>query len=505
MRALRLIVLALALIPAMSAQQSRDLTIEPVHQVPPGDHAALFVGINEFEDPAVTDLRFAVNDAVALAYLTVVDLKLIAPEDAMLILGGTPTTEPLRIQLSELEGMDVIVRRDADYTTLRDGLRFAARRGREFLLVSISSHGFTSEDERSYIMPADADLDYLVQRSLPLRDLQADIAQAGRSLVLIDACRNTPRRGALASRTPAAMAPAFREALGRFSGSAVLTSASVGEVSWEDETLGHGVFMHHVLEGLRGAAPADSSGLVRVGGLMRYVSEEVERHGLAQPGMSVQRPWYRGPEAARAIPLAVRLFDQRVPTRSVEDVYAEAKTLYEAENYLGALPLLKEAANRGHAGAQNDLGYMYRIGRVVQVNHSEAARLFRLAADQGHARAQFNLGIMYNHGSGMPKDKHEAVRLIRLAADQGLAIALFNLSVRYENGLDVPMDHREAVRFLRLAADQGFANAQARLGWVYEYGLGGSPRDQSEARRLYRLAAAQGHAGAQRSLDRLGG
>ena len=53
----------------------------------------------------------------------------------------------------------------------------------------------------------------------------------------------------------------------------------------------------------------------------------------------------------------------------------------------------------------------------------EAARLYKLAADKGHAGAQVNLGVFYEQGrGGLLKDDREAARLFKLAADQGNAV-----------------------------------------------------------------------------------
>ena len=58
----------------------------------------------------------------------------------------------------------------------------------------------------------------------------------------------------------------------------------------------------------------------------------------------------------------------------------------------------------------------------------------RLAAEQGDARAQFALGFMYRDGRGVAQDDTEAVRWYILAAEQGNADAQFNLGFMYVEG-----------------------------------------------------------------------
>ena len=95
-----------------------------------------------------------------------------------------------------------------------------------------------------------------------------------------------------------------------------------------------------------------------------------------------------------------------------------------------AVRQLRQAAERGDAEAQNNLGVSYDHGDGIAKDDAEAVRWYRLAAEQGHAKAQNNLGTMYKFGVGVPKDAVAAVRWYRLAAEQGHAKAQYNLGVR---------------------------------------------------------------------------
>lgn len=79
-------------------------------------HAGLFVGVNVFpEENSLTSLNFAVNDAVCLAHLFVVELKLIQPDRATLALSGAPTGYAAA-QLTALKAAGVAV---TDATKIR--------------------------------------------------------------------------------------------------------------------------------------------------------------------------------------------------------------------------------------------------------------------------------------------------------------------------------------------------------------------------------------------------
>ncbi len=100
-------------------------------------------------------------------------------------------------------------------------------------------------------------------------------------------------------------------------------------------------------------------------------------------------------------------------------------------------------------------------------------------AEQGHAKAQNNLGVMYKSGKGVPQDYTEAVKWYRLAAEQSYA---------------------EAVKWYRLAAEQGHASAQYNLGTLCSKG-NGVPQDNALAHMWYNIAAANGDDNASKYRD----
>lgn len=154
-----------------------------------------------------------------------------------------------------------------------------------------------------------------------------------------------------------------------------------------------------------------------------------------------------------------------------------------------AVSACRRLADQGLAGAQQNLGNMYRKGQGVPQDYAEAAKWFRKAAEQGRADAQSNLGKMYENGlGGLPRDYGEALNWFRKAADQGDAIAQGNLADMYENGRGVPQDSTEAASWYRKAADQGYALAQYNLGLLYTDGRG-VPQDYVQAHMWLSLSA----------------
>jgi TPR repeat protein len=99
--------------------------------------------------------------------------------------------------------------------------------------------------------------------------------------------------------------------------------------------------------------------------------------------------------------------------------YKAGVAAYERGDYAAALREFRPLAEKGHAGAQNQLGNMYRYGMGVRKAHTKAVTWFRAAAAQGHAGAQNQLGVMYFRGEGVPKDYVRAHMWFNLAVSQG--------------------------------------------------------------------------------------
>jgi TPR repeat protein len=169
------------------------------------------------------------------------------------------------------------------------------------------------------------------------------------------------------------------------------------------------------------------------------------------------------------------------------------------KNDVEAMRWYRLAADQGDPIGQNSVGVMYANGEGVPKNDAEAVKWYRLAATQNE-EAQFNLGVMYANGRGVSKNPAEAVRWYRRAADRGDSSAQFNLGLMYYNGEGVPRNDAEAVKWLRRAADQGIAQAQATLGVMYADGAG-VPKNDAEAYFWFNLAAAQGNADAKHNRD----
>jgi len=150
----------------------------------------------------------------------------------------------------------------------------------------------------------------------------------------------------------------------------------------------------------------------------------------------------------------------------------------QRRDYSTAFAGLSKHAEQGHAGAQYNLGHMYRLGHGVPKNKQIAVTWYRKAAMQGHDDAQHKLGIMYDSGHGVVKDGQQAAAWYRRAADQGHADAQYDLGVSYAKGEGVARNDPMAYFWFLLASAQGIKNAAENRD-IVERGL--SPKQRADA------------------------
>lgn len=73
---------------------------------------------------------------------------------------------------------------------------------------------------------------------------------------------------------------------------------------------------------------------------------------------------------------------------------------------------------------------MYYNGYGVEQNYAEAFKLYKQAADRGNAKAQNNLGWLYYTGMGVPMDRSIARSWFRVSCQNGEQLACNNLRLR---------------------------------------------------------------------------
>jgi hypothetical protein len=211
----------------------------------------------------------------------------------------------------------------------------------------------------------------------------------------------------------------------------------------------------------------------------------------------------------------------RVDPANPAAMFQFARALALANKHMAAVKYYLDAADRGHAGAMNDLGGIFEYGIGVPKNLATATEWYERAAGAGHMGAMAHLGELSENAGGVgnlanAKQWYEkaamlgdavsmnslanllkqagelpaAVDWYGKAARHGLASAMNSLGELSEAGTGLPQDYASARSWYRKAADLGDADAMGRLGAMLESGRGG-PQDLDAAREWHVKGAAR--------------
>ena len=293
-----------------------------------GHRWAVVVGVNDYQKPSVTDLRYAESDA-----------KLFS--SALCEVGGF---EPERVFLYTPDAERPDDRpRLTNLVYRMESLKEVVSEN-DSLFFYFAGHGVEIDGE-TFLLTENADnrsratLTMSALRAELLLELLRD-CNAKETLVVLDACRNDPMagRGSEDNRMSDAMSrglvfasksngatPKVQKSL------ATLLACGVGERSYEWPEKQHGYFTYHLVEGLKSRA-SDSAGQVSLAGLSRYVREKVSQD--ARLAGHVQQPSlkYEGPDPDRWVLSHSSESGDKFETLSELEKLKEEIRLLRAEN-----------------------------------------------------------------------------------------------------------------------------------------------------------------------------
>lgn len=248
---------------------------------------ALIIGVNEYQNAAVTDLEGAANDARDL-------------EQALLDYAGFPRENVTTLISDRSVNMSIesLPTKANIEDNLTDILVRAKSRGKDSLvLVAFSGHGTVSRRQQrgeAFLLPMDGFLSRLESTALKLSELRNEIEQSGveQVMVIVDACRNDPEAGKAANDN--LMNGAYEAGLNfqrrnqGIKAFVTLYATSVNQRAYEFNEGGkkRGYFTYSFVEALSGGA-ANARGEVTLEGLIKYLESVVpERVNLRNKGRS---------------------------------------------------------------------------------------------------------------------------------------------------------------------------------------------------------------------------
>jgi len=395
------------------------------------------------------------------------------------------------------------------------------------LLFYFSGHGY-SIGSQPFLAPVSASEDDLEREGLAVDEVTKIMAasKVQRKVLMLDACRSESKVKGANGRSFSSLAAA--------SGFLIFNSTKIGGVSYESDSLGHGVFSAFVLKGLKGAA-AGADGLVTFRDLSAYVTDSMVSWGLVNhkeqvpyeavgPGevtgefllaadvpkvpvtavpATVTQPYIQSPIMKRAEQFfSDKLYTQALPLYQ-QAAASDSLAMFRlgmfyltgagvTRDYQQAVLWLRKAADAGNADAAKGIGDMYFYGQGFPKDYQESLTWFRKAADMGQLDAMDFIGVQYARGLGVKQDEEQALTWYQKAAAAGSADAMFNVGFHYQEGHGVPQDYKQALAWFLKAADAGDSKAIYNVAWCYEKGLGVA-QDYGQAMIWLRKAAEAGN------------
>ncbi|MDP2193055.1 MAG: tetratricopeptide repeat protein [Alphaproteobacteria bacterium] len=164
------------------------------------------------------------------------------------------------------------------------------------------------------------------------------------------------------------------------------------------------------------------------------------------------------------------------------------------------LEILFDAASRGSASAQSNLGVCFANGWGVTQDYAKAAIFFAKAAQYQHRIALYNLYILLTKGWCDQEKIHDALEWLLAAAEAGDAETQCNLGICFAKGWWINKDFSQARKWLSQSAQQEYADAQYTLGFCYFKGRV-CKQNFLKAFKWINRAALKGHIHAQQFLD----
>ena len=158
------------------------------------------------------------------------------------------------------------------------------------IIIFFSGHGaYDPMRPKDFLFLAyDSEPDYVGTTAVKMTGLDfLKGIEAKRVLIIADACH----AGGFSQMKPKASSSSlqlFLREVRNSSGKAIITSGKGDQLSWEIPDLGHSVFTHNLLEGLKGKADRDRDGVVTLSEVYRYAVRQDQRRDIRPSAPAVR-------------------------------------------------------------------------------------------------------------------------------------------------------------------------------------------------------------------------
>lgn len=168
---------------------------------------------------------------------------------------------------------------------------------------------------------------------------------------------------------------------------------------------------------------------------------------------------------------------------------ARLRAASDPDERTAGLEALTDAATRGDASAQVELGRLYLQGLPGVPRDPQRARTWLQRAESTHhPEAALYLGILDQSGQPGAQGLESAARWFEVAAQRGSSEAMFRLANAYRAGAGVRRDEARAVALYEQAGRSEHAGALQTLAMAHLHGELGLTPDEAEHRRYMKAA-----------------
>lgn len=168
-----------------------------------------------------------------------------------------------------------------------------------------------------------------------------------------------------------------------------------------------------------------------------------------------------------------------------------ARMYYNQGKYNECIKEFAIAIENGDSVSQQDVGFMYYHGDLLEVDYDKAFNWYNRAALCGKRDAYLYLGKCYNFAHGCKQDYKKALQYYEMAGGRGNLEAQHNAGFLYFDGIGTDVDYDRAFFLYDNAVKGGYFYAACNLGYCYEGGFG-VEKDLEKAVYYYKLAAESG-------------
>lgn len=222
------------------------------------------IGIDNYTNPELSNLRFATHDArEAFSVFTDPNLGQFEADISTLLIN--PTKEEVERELEE---------------------RIVNASDEDTFLVYFAGHGRLSQDYTLFLCAANTNPSLLISTAICVDNLQKLLgwSRCLRNIILLDCCYSGAVGGSFRHRGTESPNNSLESLSGR--GKIIISGSGAWEPSREDDKIGHGVFTHYLLSGIRtGIADNDGDGLISCNDIFNYTYEEVTKNSPQEPSL----------------------------------------------------------------------------------------------------------------------------------------------------------------------------------------------------------------------------